>query len=49
MLMLLCTDFISKYFSAKSSLQWIKDYKLVEWGTRGLFNEYLEMGKYTLY
>jgi len=25
--------------------QWIKDYKLVEWGKQTLFYEYLEMGK----
>lgn len=25
--------------------QWVKDYKLVEWGPRSLFPEYLEMGK----
>lgn len=25
--------------------QWLKDYKLVEWGPRSLFPEYLEMGK----
>lgn len=24
--------------------QWVKDYKLVEWGPRSLFPEYLEMG-----
>ena len=27
------------------SKQWMKDFKLVEWGPRGLFPEYLEMGK----
>lgn len=26
------------------SKQWMKDFKLVEWGPRGLFPEYLEMG-----
>ena len=25
--------------------QWVKDYKLVEWGKQTLFYEYLEMGK----
>lgn len=25
--------------------QWVKDFKLVEWGPRSLFPEYLEMGK----
>lgn len=25
--------------------QWVKDYKLVEWGPRSLFPEYLEMGE----
>jgi hypothetical protein len=29
---------------SKSPLQWCKDYKLVEWGPRSLFPEYLEMG-----
>ena len=29
--------------------QWIKDFKLVEWGPRSLFPEYLEMGKLTNY
>lgn len=24
--------------------QWVKDFKLVEWGPRSLFPEYLEMG-----
>nr|CAI5837012.1 unnamed protein product [Callosobruchus analis] len=28
--------------------QWIKDFKLVEWGPRSLFPEYLEMGKLNL-
>jgi len=28
------------------SKQWMKDFKLVEWGPRGLFPEYLEMGKW---
>lgn len=26
--------------------QWTEDYKLLDWGTKGLFDEYLEMGKY---
>lgn len=26
-------------------LQWVRDYKLVQWGPRSLFPEYLEMGK----
>ncbi|XP_076618287.1 anoctamin-1-like isoform X1 [Colletes latitarsis] len=29
--------------ASKKYLQWIKDYKLVEWGPRSLFPEYLEM------
>ncbi|KAL0280787.1 UNVERIFIED_CONTAM: hypothetical protein PYX00_001978 [Menopon gallinae] len=29
--------------SIKSNLQWVKDFKLIEWGPRGLFPEYLEM------
>lgn len=29
----------------KKNLQWVKDFKLIEWGPRGLFPEYLEMGK----
>lgn len=33
-----------KKTSARKYLQWIKDYKLVEWGPRSLFPEYLEMG-----
>lgn len=33
-------------FSTKNAAQWIKDFKLVEWGPRGLFPEYLEMGNY---
>ncbi|CAH1965740.1 unnamed protein product [Acanthoscelides obtectus] len=28
--------------------QWVKDFKLVEWGPRSLFPEYLEMGKLNL-
>ncbi|CAH0557259.1 unnamed protein product [Brassicogethes aeneus] len=31
------------YSSKGSQSQWIKDYKLVEWGPRSLFPEYLEM------
>jgi len=34
-------------YSSRKYLQWIRDYKLVEWGPRSLFPEYLEMGKYT--
>lgn len=30
----------------KASLpQWVRDFKLAEWGNQGLFYEYLEMGK----
>ncbi|XP_053994706.1 anoctamin-1 isoform X2 [Hylaeus volcanicus] len=29
--------------ASRKHLQWIKDYKLVEWGPRSLFPEYLEM------
>lgn len=32
-------------YSSRKYLQWIRDYKLVEWGPRSLFPEYLEMGK----
>nr|XP_012142541.1 PREDICTED: anoctamin-1 isoform X1 [Megachile rotundata] len=32
-----------KKVSSRKYLQWIKDYKLVEWGPRSLFPEYLEM------
>lgn len=35
--------------SEKSYYQWLKDFKLVEWGSRGLFPEYLEMGKYLIF
>ena len=34
--------------SIKKNLQWVKDFKLIEWGPRGLFPEYLEMGKLQL-
>lgn len=34
-----------KGFSTKNAAQWVRDFKLVEWGSRGLFPEYLEMGK----
>lgn len=30
--------------SIKGNWQWLKDFKLNEWGPRGLFPEYLEMG-----
>jgi anoctamin-1 len=30
--------------SNRSYYQWVKDFKLVEWGPQGLFPEYLEMG-----
>ncbi|XP_017761030.1 PREDICTED: anoctamin-1 isoform X1 [Eufriesea mexicana] len=32
-----------KKVTTRKYLQWIKDYKLVEWGPRSLFPEYLEM------
>ncbi|XP_014471955.1 PREDICTED: anoctamin-1 isoform X2 [Dinoponera quadriceps] len=32
-----------KRYSSRKFLQWIKDYKLVQWGPRSLFPEYLEM------
>lgn len=32
--------------SSKSKPQWVKDFKLMEWGPRSLFPEYLEMGKF---
>lgn len=28
--------------------QWVKDFKLVEWGPQGLFPEYLEMGMFDM-
>jgi anoctamin-1 len=37
---------LSKDQSCKGARpQWLKDYKLVEWGPRSLFPEYLEMGR----
>ncbi|KMQ93390.1 transmembrane protein 16a, partial [Lasius niger] len=33
----------TKRYSSRKNLQWIRDYKLVEWGPRSLFPEYLEM------
>lgn len=30
--------------SLKNHVQWYKDFKLLDWGARGLFPEYLEMG-----
>lgn len=33
-----------KKVTTRKYLQWIKDYKLVDWGPRSLFPEYLEMG-----
>ena len=33
------------YSSKKRSAQWVNDFKLAEWGSQGLFYEYLEMGK----
>ncbi|EZA51402.1 Anoctamin-1 [Ooceraea biroi] len=32
-----------KRYSSRKHLQWIRDYKLVQWGPRSLFPEYLEM------
>ncbi|XP_019698195.1 anoctamin-1 isoform X2 [Harpegnathos saltator] len=32
-----------KRYSSRKFLQWIRDYKLVQWGPRSLFPEYLEM------
>jgi hypothetical protein len=29
--------------------QWTKDYKLLDWGRRGLCPEYLEMGEFSVY
>lgn len=31
---------------SRSYHQWVKDFKLVEWGPEGLFPEYLEMGTF---
>lgn len=28
--------------------QWLNDYKLLPWGSRGLFEEYLEMGMFPI-
>ncbi|KAF3425387.1 hypothetical protein E2986_02577 [Frieseomelitta varia] len=38
-----------KKVTTRKYLQWIKDYKLVEWGPRSLFPEYLEMGSVLQY
>ncbi|OAD54669.1 Anoctamin-1 [Eufriesea mexicana] len=38
-----------KKVTTRKYLQWIKDYKLVEWGPRSLFPEYLEMGNVLQY
>lgn len=35
----------NKRYSSRKYLQWVRDYKLVQWGPRSLFPEYLEMGK----
>lgn len=42
-----------KFFSARGAdghqekqERWLKDLKLLDWGSRSLFPEYLEMGKY---
>lgn len=32
--------------SSRTFLPWVRDYKLVTWGPRSLFPEYLEMGKF---
>ena len=32
--------------TSNSARRLIEDYKLLDWGDRGLFYEYLEMGKY---
>jgi len=29
--------------------QWIEDYKLLDWGPRGLFPEYLEMSEFNFH
>lgn len=34
-----------QHYSTKNAAQWVKDCELAEWGTNGLFQEYLEMGK----
>lgn len=34
-----------KDLAAAMKKPWIEDYKLLDWGPRGLFPEYLEMGK----
>lgn len=42
-----------KFFSARGAdghqekqERWLKDLKLLDWGSRSLFPEYLEMGRY---
>lgn len=35
--------------STKGKPQWVRDFKLVEWGPRSLFPEYLEMGRLLFY
>lgn len=31
----------------RKAVQWVRDFKLVEWGPRSLFPEYLEMGEFS--
>lgn len=35
--------------NGKIKKQWTEDYKLLGWGPRGLFPEYLEMGEFSVY
>lgn len=39
------TKIKTKKDSKEGQLQWLQDYELLNWGSRGLFPEYLEMGK----
>ncbi|XP_075213480.1 anoctamin-1-like isoform X2 [Lycorma delicatula] len=36
-------DDVTETADAEQTNQWTEDYKLLDWGTRGLFDEYLEM------
>jgi len=34
--------------NGKMKTQWTEDYKLLDWGPRGLFPEYLEMSEFSI-
>ena len=38
------TGLVKGQTTSHSYRQWVKDFRLVEWGPQGLFPEYLEMG-----